>query len=91
MKKLKKIKFQGKVQNVFFRAFAKKYAKELNICGYAKNLEDGSVEIVLLAEEKNINLFLKKIRKNPGYGKIEKEKILPIKNNNNIFLDFKIL
>lgn len=36
----------GKVQGVGFRWWAVGVAKPLNLVGYAKNLEDGSVEIV---------------------------------------------
>ena len=35
----------GRVQGVWFRATAKEKAKELGITGWARNCEDGSVEI----------------------------------------------
>jgi acylphosphatase len=36
----------GRVQGVFFRASARTRALQLGIAGYAKNLVDGSVEVV---------------------------------------------
>lgn len=36
----------GRVQGVFFRASAREQALRLGITGYAKNVADGSVEIV---------------------------------------------
>ncbi len=36
----------GRVQGVFFRATVQKWAKELKLTGWVKNLPDGSVEVV---------------------------------------------
>jgi acylphosphatase len=35
----------GRVQGVGFRYFAQRAATELNLTGYVRNLEDGSVEV----------------------------------------------
>jgi len=37
----------GKVQGVFYRASAKRRADELGLTGYAKNLSDGTVEVLI--------------------------------------------
>ena len=37
---------RGRVQGVLYRANTKKKAEELLLCGYAKNLSDGSVEVI---------------------------------------------
>ena len=36
----------GRVQGVFFRASTRTAALDLGLCGYAKNLDDGSVEVL---------------------------------------------
>ncbi len=36
----------GKVQGVFFRVSARDQAQQLGIAGYAKNLQNGNVEVV---------------------------------------------
>ena len=36
----------GRVQGVFFRASTREQALRLGLCGYAKNLVDGRVEVV---------------------------------------------
>jgi acylphosphatase len=36
----------GRVQGVFYRASAREQALELDIAGYAKNLGDGTVEVL---------------------------------------------
>lgn len=37
---------QGRVQGVFFRASTQREALRLGVTGYAKNLRDGSVEVL---------------------------------------------
>jgi acylphosphatase len=41
---------RGKVQGVFFRASAREQAKALELTGHARNLLDGSVEVVVYGE-----------------------------------------
>jgi len=49
-------KVLGRVQGVGFRAYVKDRAQENGVQGWAKNLEDGSVEILLKGERKDVNL-----------------------------------
>src|SRR4051812_3940389 len=41
----------GRVQGVFYRATVARHARELKITGYAKNLEDGRVEVLAFGIE----------------------------------------
>lgn len=41
----------GRVQGVFFRASARQKAAEAGVRGYAKNLPDGRVEVLVVGEE----------------------------------------
>lgn len=54
----------GNVQMVGFRTFLKNLADSLHITGYAKNLEDGSVNVVCEGEGENIEEMIGKIREN---------------------------
>ncbi len=56
---------KGKVQGVFYREFTRREAGALGIGGFARNLKDGSVEIVAEGEEKNLQEFMKMVRKGP--------------------------
>jgi acylphosphatase len=47
----------GRVQGVFFRASAADYARKLGLTGYARNLPDGSVEIVTEGAQANLKLL----------------------------------
>ena len=61
----------GRVQGVFFRDNTRKKAIELGLHGYAKNLEDGNVEVVAQGDEEKINEFIEFIKKGPGIAKVE--------------------
>ena len=41
----------GRVQGVFFRASTRERAMQLGVTGYAKNLPDGSVEVLAVGSE----------------------------------------
>ena len=46
----KKFLITGRVQGVGFRYFAERWASQYGICGYVKNLWDGSVEVYAMGE-----------------------------------------
>lgn len=52
------IKVTGRVQGVFYRAHAEEKARQLKLTGYAKNLPDGSVEILIQGSEEEIKKFI---------------------------------
>jgi len=52
----------GKVQGVGYRRYVTSKARMCNIKGYAKNLEDGSVEIVAEGDELNVDTFISYLR-----------------------------
>lgn len=64
------IKVFGDVQGIGFRFFAKRKAESLFLKGYAKNLPDGSVEIVVEGSEENLEKFLIAISKGPAFGNV---------------------
>lgn len=51
----------GEVQGVGYREEVKRIAFGLNINGWVKNLDDGTVELIAEGENKNITDFLDKI------------------------------
>ena len=48
----------GRVQGVFYRGAAAARARELGVCGYAKNLSDGRVEVLACGEEATVRKFI---------------------------------
>lgn len=52
----------GRVQGVGFRFFCQSHAKLMDITGYAKNLDDGSVELQIQGREESLLRFLNIIK-----------------------------
>ncbi len=60
----------GKVQRVAFRHSTRKTALALGLTGWAKNLPDGRVEIMLCGEEDKVHNALKWLHKGPALAKV---------------------
>ena len=73
------IKFivKGRVQGVSYRAFVRKQALKLGLTGYAKNLQDGSVEVCATGKPEHINSLLEKCRKGPLLARVTQLEIIP--------------
>ena len=65
----------GKVQRVGFRDFTQTNAKQLGINGYAKNLQNGKVEVVAEGDKLQLNALVKKLRQGPRSSKVNDVKI----------------
>lgn len=61
----------GQVQGVFYRRTAKVEAEKLGIGGWVRNKTDGTVEISVSGEEKNIAEFIKWCKKGPPFAKVK--------------------
>jgi acylphosphatase len=55
----KKALIGGRVQGVYYRATAQRRAQELGIGGYARNLPDGSVEVLACGDEAAVEAFVR--------------------------------
>lgn len=62
----------GRVQGVGFRAFALGLARERAITGYARNLPDGSVEILAEGETPDIDSFVAGLSAGNGLSRIDR-------------------
>lgn len=69
------VRIFGKVQGVFFREYAKKRADELGIAGVARNLEDGSVEVVAQGERGKLEEFARLLKKGPVFSRVDEVEI----------------
>lgn len=59
------LKITGDVQGVCYRSYARQNAERLGLCGWVKNMPDGSVEIEATGSESNIREFIDLCRKGP--------------------------
>jgi len=62
----------GRVQGVFFRAFALTQAKELGLTGYVRNLLGRAVEVQAEGERKQLEKLANYLREGPPAAKVEK-------------------
>jgi acylphosphatase len=54
----KKCLIAGRVQGVFYRGSAAQRAYELGVCGYARNLADGRVEVLACGDAAAVQKFV---------------------------------
>ncbi|MGC8600391.1 MAG: acylphosphatase [Nitrososphaeria archaeon] len=71
MKSRAEIIVEGLVQGVGYRAFAKRAADKLDLKGYAENLPDGTVKIIVEGEKDQIEYFIEECRKGPPLSEVE--------------------
>jgi acylphosphatase len=57
----KRVIYEGRVQGVGFRYTVKDLARGYDVCGWVKNLPDGSVELHAMGEEGELAAFLREI------------------------------
>jgi len=61
----------GKVQGVYFRASSQQIAIDNHLSGYARNLADGDVEVLMCGEEENVNKMLHWLEDGPSLAKVD--------------------
>jgi len=75
MRKRVLLRVWGLVQGVNFRYNTKKYAQSLNLAGWVKNEEDGSVTVVAEGEEERLQKLIDWVRVGPPFASVEKVEI----------------
>lgn len=80
----KRVIFEGRVQGVGFRYAVKDLSRGFDVCGWVKNLPDGSVELQVMGEKPEVESFIKEIaEESPVAHHIKSliaEKIPPLEN-----------
>ena len=60
----------GRVQGVFFRASARDEARRLGVTGHARNLDDGSVEVVACGEDAALAQLERWLHRGPPHARV---------------------
>jgi acylphosphatase len=60
----------GQVQGVFFRASAREQATSLGLTGYARNLSNGSVEVVACGDQQALSQFRSWLTRGPAGARV---------------------
>ena len=77
-----RLKIYGTVQGVFFRQSTREKANELNISGWVRNCEDGSVEVEAEGEETGMKVFIEWCHRGPARAIVSKVEIKTIGQQN---------
>lgn len=85
-----KLIVSGKVQGVSFRWFTVQAAREYGLNGYAKNMNDGTVEVVAEGPKARLELLIEKVKQGPPFSSVD-EVAVAWNNPTNQFSDFNIL
>ncbi len=57
----KQVIFEGRVQGVGFRYAVKELARGFDVCGWVKNLPDGSVELRVTGDKNEVESYIREI------------------------------
>lgn len=67
----KHVRVLGRVQGVFYRAWAQSQARELGVSGWIRNCPDGSVEAHLGGEENCVGRMIERMRRGPANAQVD--------------------
>jgi acylphosphatase len=67
----KRIVVSGRVQGVFFRDSARQEAARLGIGGSARNMPDGTVEVIAEGDESAVDQLIEWCRSGPSYADVD--------------------
>jgi acylphosphatase len=66
----KKFLITGRVQGVGFRYFAERWALQLGVCGYVKNLWDGNVEVYAIGDAVAVEELKRRLAEGPRSARV---------------------
>lgn len=61
----------GRVQGVGFRYYARQVAEALGVCGWVRNLPDGTVEVQAAGTREQLAALVEELRKGPRSAQVE--------------------
>jgi acylphosphatase len=70
-----RVRIQGRVQGVFFRAEARARAESLRVAGWIRNAGDGSVEAVFEGADEQVQSLLDWCRRGPAGARVEEVEV----------------
>jgi acylphosphatase len=89
MKKAVRLYIEGTVQGVFFRQFIQENAERQNLRGFARNLEDGRVEVFIEGDNDNVDKMIELCKQGPKHSQIRNVEVKEEKFQD--FKEFKVL
>ncbi len=68
----------GRVQGVGYRAFAQNVARELRLTGWARNLDDGGVEVHANGSAAQLDRFEGRLRQGPRWSEVRSVEVTEV-------------
>ncbi len=73
---------EGRVQRVGYRDWAVRTAKLWGVSGWVRNLSDGRVEILAVADDATLDAFIDHCREGPPMARVERIDAMPAEARN---------
>lgn len=73
----RRFRIHGRVQGVFYRAWAIEAARALGLTGWVRNRSDGTVEVAAWGGEEALDRFLARCREGPPSARVERIDLEP--------------
>ena len=70
-KQVRRFYVYGRVQGVGYRYFVQNAAERHGVCGYARNLRDGRVEVYAVGTDAQLQALLSELRRGPRLAFVE--------------------
>lgn len=67
----KQLRISGRVQGVGFRHFTRQNARDLDISGWVRNLQNGEVETLLEGTVSNVEEMVSRLKSGPTAARVE--------------------
>jgi acylphosphatase len=67
----KHVRVMGRVQGVFYRAWAQSQARELGVSGWIRNCPDGTVEAHLGGDQECVARMIERMRSGPANAQVD--------------------
>jgi acylphosphatase len=77
MKTARRVRVEGRVQGIGFRAFVRATGSDLGLAGWVRNLPDGAVDAFVEGEESAVRAFLDRCREGPPFGRVDRVEATP--------------
>jgi acylphosphatase len=71
-----RLRIEGRVQGVGFRAFVEREAVSRGVAGWVRNRRDGGVEAVLSGDQKQIDQIIDRCREGPRGSRADMVKVI---------------
>lgn len=62
---------EGRVQGVWFRGSTQQQALTMGLSGYAKNLDDGNVEVIVTGDSTQVDALCQWLRQGPSGARVD--------------------